>query len=80
MDAAHAEEGDAEGRCKSTYGEIRAQYESLIAKDFGVSEDAISFDWANSTFQVGDKHYVMQQESIAHDTGNGSTLMQTRTT
>ena len=78
LDAAHAEEGDAEDSCKSTYGEIRAQYEKLIAKDLGVSKEAISFDWANSTFQVGDKHYVMQQESIAHDTGNGSTLMQTK--
>ena len=77
LDAAHAEEGDADADYKSTYGEIRAQYEKLIAKDLGVSEEAISFDWANSTFQVGDTHYVMQQESIAHDTGNGYTLMQT---
>ena len=78
LDAAHAGEGDADADYKSTYGEIRAQYEKLIAKDLGVSEDAISFDWANSTFQVGDEHYVMRQESIAHDTGNGSTLMQTK--
>ena len=77
LDAAHAEEGDAEDSCMSTYGEIRAQYEKLIAKDLGVSEEAISFDWANSTFQVGDTHYVMQQESIAHDTGNRNTLMKT---
>ena len=77
LDAAHAEEGDAEADYKSTYGEIRAQYEKLIAKDLGVSKEAISFDWANSTFQVGDTHYVMQQESIAHDTGNRDTLMQT---
>ena len=78
LDAAHAEDGDAEeSNYKSTYGEIRAQYEELIAGKFGVSEAEISFDWANSTFQVGDTHYVMQQESIAHDTGNRNTLMKT---
>lgn len=76
LDAAHAEDGDAEeSNYKSTYGEIRAQYEELIAGKFGVSEAEISFDWANSTFQVGDTHYAMQQESIAHDTGNMGTLM-----
>ena len=76
LDAAHAAEGDAEeSNYKSTYGEIRAQYEELIAGKFGVSEAEISFDWANSTFQVGGTHYAMQQESIAHDTGNMGTLM-----
>ena len=76
LDAAHAEDGDAEeSNYKSTYGEIRAQYEELIAGKFSVSEAEISFDWANSTFQVGDTHYAMQQESIAHDTGNMGTLM-----
>ena len=76
LDAAHAEDGDAEeSNYKSTYGEIRTQYEELIAGKFSVSEAEISFDWANSTFQVGDTHYAMQQESIAHDTGNMGTLM-----
>ena len=60
LDAAHAAEGDAEeSNYKSTYGEIRAQYEELIAGKFGVSEAEISFDWANSTFQVGGTHYAI---------------------